>query len=166
MTLSDRQYYKENYGKAIINLRNPMPEEGGRLLIEATAQGRLQIIEAVTDIEAGDYGFVLKREVGKELSVATVINATGYHLKESNVHQARTLIQQVIRDGLVQIDPEGGLSILPQTGQVISPKYGILATLYAHGSLVNGVIYQNNSTIKIQQMAERAIGNVIKKPTI
>lgn len=166
MTLSDRQYYKENYGKAIINLRNPMPEEAGRLLIEATAQGRLQIIEAVTDIEAGNYGFVLKREVGKELSVATVINATGYHLKESNVHQARTLIQQVIRDGLVQIDPEGGLSILPQTGQVISPKYGILATLYAHGSLVNGVIYQNNSTIKIQQMAERAIRNVIKKPTI
>ncbi|MBW1569917.1 hypothetical protein H7F43_08050, partial [Streptococcus sp. SPC0] len=54
---------------------------------------------------------------------------------------------------------QGGITILTENAQVLSPKYGPMPGLYAHGALVNGVVYQNNSTIKIQQMAERAFSD-------
>ncbi|XZR26518.1 FAD/NAD(P)-binding protein, partial [Streptococcus canis] len=57
---------------------------------------------------------------------------------------------------LCQIDDQDGLTILPQSTQILSPKYGVMPNLYAHGVLVNGAIYQNNSTIKIQKMTKRA----------
>lgn len=158
MTLSDRQSYKESYEKAIINLRNPMPEASARLLMAAEKEGRLRVLEKVQAIKARDKGFELRQDGGFSFIVDTVVNASGYHLTEVNLHQATPLIQDVINQRICQIDPEGGLTVLSQTGQVLSPRYGLLTNLYAHGALVNGVIYQNNSTIKIQQMAERAFG--------
>lgn len=74
----------------------------------------------------------------------------------ANLSSATPLLQSLINQRLCQLDAQGGLTILPETAQVLSPKYGVMPNLYAHGALVNGVIYQNNSTIKIQRMAERA----------
>ncbi|MFU2206023.1 FAD/NAD(P)-binding protein [Streptococcus pluranimalium] len=157
MSLSDRERYQEVYEKAIINLRNPMPDESAKVILKAYEDGRLNIIDDVTDIVPQHSGFSLINQSKKTSKLDIVINATGYQLTPSNLKSATPLLQSIIDQRLAQIDQAGGLSILPETTQVISPKYGIMPTLYAHGALVNGVIYQNNSTIKIQKMAERSI---------
>nr|WP_207927429.1 FAD/NAD(P)-binding protein [Streptococcus catagoni] len=157
MTTSDRQAYQKKYGRAIVNLRNPMPDVSAKILLEAAKEDRLTTIEAVTDIITKDQGFLLKTKEGSDIAVHYVINATGYQLTPDNLHKAKPLIQSIIDQRLCQIDEQGGLTILPETAQVISPKHGLIPSLYAHGALINGVIYQNNSTITIQKMAERAV---------
>ncbi|MDQ0221965.1 FAD/NAD(P)-binding protein [Streptococcus moroccensis] len=157
MTHSDRQEYKEIYEKAIINLRNPMPEESADVLIGADKSGRLVVLNQVTDVVANDEEFDIIQKEGEVCKVSYVINATGYHLTKANQKKATLLLQQLLDQHLVQIDDEGGLSVLAETAQIISPRYGTMLNLFAHGELINGVIYQNNSTVKIQQMAERAV---------
>ncbi|MGT2745760.1 FAD/NAD(P)-binding protein [Streptococcus penaeicida] len=157
MTSEDRRAFQQIYGKSILNLRNPMPEESARVLIAAAKEGRLTIIDAIESIQAQNGQFVLKRQDEQDLNMDVVINATGYHLSDKSLKNATPLLQELIADGLCQLDSFGGLSILPETSQVISTRYGVLENLYAHGALINGTIYQNNSTIKIQKMAERAI---------
>lgn len=95
MSLSDKKEYKALYGKAIINLRNPMPDESAKVILKAAQKGTFSLINNVKTIAKNDEGF----------------------------------------------------------------SYGPMPGLYAHGALVNGVVYQNNSTIKIQQMAERAFSD-------
>lgn len=157
MPTADREAFQKTYGKAIINLRNPMPEESARVLLEAVKEKRLTVAQNISDIVSLEEDLVLKSEEKVETRVKTAINATGYHLVESNLQNASPLLQNLIESKLCQIDTFGGLSILPETSQILSPKYGVLPTLFAHGALINGTIFQNNSTIKIQKMAERAI---------
>ncbi|KHD44127.1 FAD/NAD(P)-binding protein [Streptococcus hongkongensis] len=162
MSPADRHSYQENYGKAIVNLRNPMPEASAQAILEAAAQGRLKIISGVEEIKIHGDQFL----VSDALVADKVINATGYQLTDKTVDQASPLLQDLVKEKLAQIDELGGLSVDPDTMQVISPKYGSIPTLFAHGALVNGIIYQNNSTIKIQKMAERAVNDSIKKPSL
>ncbi|OJF71469.1 hypothetical protein A9Q68_09120 [Streptococcus bovimastitidis] len=157
MTHNDRRAFQRIYGKAILNLRNPMPEESARVLIAAAKEGRLTIIDAVESIQSQNGQFVLKRQDEQVLNMDVVINATGYHLSDKSLKNATPLLQSLIADEICQLDPFGGLSILPETSQVLSARYGVLENLYAHGALINGPIYQNNSTIKIQKMAERGV---------
>ncbi|EGE53577.1 FAD/NAD(P)-binding protein [Streptococcus parauberis] len=153
MSPADRHSYQENYGKAIVNLRNPMPEESAQTILEAAAQGRLNIISGVEEINVKGDKFL----VGEAITVDQVINATGYQLTEKTIELATPFLQNIVKQELAQIDDLGGLSVRPETMQVMSPKYGAMPTLFAHGALINGVIYQNNSTIKIQKMAERGV---------
>lgn len=153
MSPADRHSYQENYGKAIVNLRNPMPEESAQTILEAAAQGRLNIISSVEEINVKGDKFL----VGEAITVDQVINATGYQLTEKTIELATPFLQNIVKQELAQIDDLGGLSVRPETMQVMSPKYGAMPTLFAHGALINGVIYQNNSTIKIQKMAERGV---------
>lgn len=155
MSLDDRKAYQDTYGKAIVNLRNPMPDDSAKVLLEAFKQNKLKTIADVSDITSTDQGFTIITKSGK-FFVNHIINATGYHLTPANLSSATPLLQSLINQRLCQLDAQGGLTILPETAQVLSPKYGVMPNLYAHGALVNGVIYQNNSTIKIQRMAERA----------
>lgn len=157
MTRSDRKKYQDTYEKEIINLRNPMPEVSARTILEAGRSGRLQLLDQVTNVVAIEDGFAITVEDGKSYHVRQVVNATGYHLTLENQDKATVLLKNLLNHRLIQIDAQGGLSILAETAQVISPRFGLLPTLFAHGELVNGVIYQNNSTIKIQKIAERAI---------
>lgn len=153
MSPADRHSYQENYGKAIVNLRNPMPEKSAQTILEAAAQGRLNIISGVEEINVKGDKFL----VGEAITVDQVINATGYQLTEKTIELATPFLQNIVKQELAQIDDLGGLSVRPETMQVMSPKYGAMPTLFAHGALINGVIYQNNSTIKIQKMAERGV---------
>ncbi|WP_221913191.1 FAD/NAD(P)-binding protein [Streptococcus halichoeri] len=163
MSLSDRKIYQKTYHKAIVNLRNPMPEPSAHVILTGASHNQLQMLESVTTIQQAGKGFSLRTRKGQTLYVDRIINATGYQLNEKNLKRASPLLQSLIDQQLVQIDSTQGLSVLAATAQVISPKYGLTPNLYAHGALINGVIYQNNSTIKIQKIAERAVQSAHSK---
>lgn len=159
MSLSDKKEYKALYGKAIINLRNPMPDESAKVILKAAQKGTFSLINNVKTITKNDEGFSIEKEKQNHISVDRVINATGYQLNTKNWTKANPLLKSLIHQEFCQIDDQGGITILTENAQVLSPKYGPMPGLYAHGALVNGVVYQNNSTIKIQQMAERAFSD-------
>lgn len=127
--------------------------------MKAAQKGTFSLINNVKTIAKNDEGFSIEKEKQNHISVDRVINATGYQLNTKNWTKANPLLKSLINQEFCQIDDQGGITILTENAQVLSPKYGPMPGLYAHGALVNGVVYQNNSTIKIQQMAERAFSD-------
>lgn len=155
MCEADRELYKNKYHKLIVNLRNPAPPISGEQLLDAVISGRLVILSDVSDITAIDNNeFAVAFENSERLNVEWVINATGMRLNTKSDLSEIPLIESLINQRVIQIDTAGGLSTNLETGNLISPRYGEMKTIHAHGMLLEGVVYQNNSTIKIQSFAE------------
>ena len=52
-------------------------------------------------------------------------------------------------------DEFGGVTIIPETMEAISPRYGTLKDFHVYGVLASGVQYRNNSTMMIQMTAHK-----------
>lgn len=158
---SDRKDFSKKYNQFINHLRNPMPPVSAEDLLAAAEEDKLIVIIGVKEVEATESGqqFVIhpEDEQKEDQMVDWMINATGGQLNEKSDLDQLPLLKQLIDQRIVQIDSADSLSLNRQTIQVISPRYGEWENLHAHGVLVNGVIYQNNSTIKIQQHAESLV---------
>ena len=119
------------------------------------------IFDEVSDIETIDNdSFALVLENPDHQKVDWVINTTGMVLKNKADLTEDSLLYHLVNNEYVQIDDFGGLSINIETGNIISPKFGEIDTLHAHGMLIEGVVYQNNSTIKIQEFSERLLRRI------
>lgn len=155
MTEDDKETYLHQYGKIIKNLRNPMPPESAGQLLDLVDSGRLMIIDQPDHIqwEFGAY------RLG-QYTVETLVNATGQKLTPNNLDQAHPFLQELLAQNLVSWDKLGGFRMDPQSGQSLNDQNQIQPDLYLHGQLINGCVYQNNSTIKIQQQAEKAIHSI------
>lgn len=161
MRQTDREQYAAKYHKLIVKLRNPVPPSSAEEIIEAVNQERVIIFDEVSDIEAIDNdGFALVLENPDHQKVDWVINTTGMVLKNKADLTKDSLLYHLVNHEYVQIDDFGGLSINIETGNIISPKFGEIDTLHAHGMLIEGVVYQNNSTIKIQEFSERLLQSI------
>src|SRR5699024_7095599 len=161
MRQSDREQYAAKYHKLIVKLRNPVPPSSAKEIIEAVNQERVIIFDEVSDIETIDNdSFALVLENPDHQKVDWVINTTGMVLKNKADLTEDSLLYHLVNNEYVQIDDFGGLSINIETGNIISPKFGEIDTLHAHGMLIEGVVYQNNSTIKIQEFSERLLRRI------
>lgn len=161
MRQSDREQYAAKYHKLIIKLRNPVPPVSAKEIIEAVHQERVVFFDEVSDIETIDHdGFALLLENPDHQKVDWVINTTGMVLRNKQHLDKESLLYQLVNNEYVHIDEYGGLTINIESGNVISPKFGEINTLHAHGMLIEGVVYQNNSTIKIQEFAERLLSRI------
>ena len=157
MPESDREEFNKHFKQVIELTRNPMPDDSARELLSFIEAGKLVILDDVDSIEVQAGKFNLLDE-GKELiqEVDWVMNATGLDMA---FKEAKGLTEQLLNDRYSQVDSAGGLSIV-RPASVISPRYGAWENLHAHGLIVQGPIYQNNATIKIQQHADMLIRHI------
>ena len=79
-----------------------------------------------------------------------------------NIEEVNPLLAEMLNKRYVALSKYGGLAVVPETMAVISPRYGTLDNLHAHGVLVSGVQYRNNSTMMIQKTAHRLIKYLYK----
>lgn len=157
---SDRKSFAKKYNAFLNHLRNPMPPISAEDLLSAAKDGKLIVMKGVKAVEARGDGkaFIIHPEEDLEVEkVDWIINATGGQLNAQSDLEDFPLIKQLIDQRIVQFDSADSLSLNRQTIQIISPRFGEWDNLHAHGMLVNGVIYQNNSTIKIQQHSESLV---------
>lgn len=161
MPMDDRDKFLDTYGKAIVLLRNPMPDDSAEMILQAHQAGDLELLDHVDDIHAkSQAGFDLIYQDQSKGHADWIINATGYDLKKANQDQASHLIRDLLNKRLVEISDLGGLNFHYEDGGVISPRFGLISGLKAHGTLIDGEIYQNNSTFQIQKHAERIINRI------
>ena len=66
-----------------------------------------------------------------------VINATGSKTHLSQLDEDDQLILNLENRQIVQRHPMGGIQIIPETNQVISPRYGTLKNVIAILSLIH-----------------------------
>lgn len=165
MPESDRQLFLDKYHEPFSLAKGKLPMKSATALIEAEDSGQLSILEDVEDIrfDKETNEFILENEANKEVErVDWVINATGVNLELSHDLSNYPLINSLLNKRYITSDSAGGLSINVSTQCVISPSWGEFPSLHAHGMLVNGAVYMNNSTYNIQSLAHQLVKKIVK----
>lgn len=158
MTRSDQSTFWKKYHRTLDLTRSKIPLASVTALLEGKESGVLDIMGGLTDVApaSDEGGFLLKSNNNNQsLKVDYLINGIGL---SNNPHEANDpLIQQLLADSLIASHPFGGIIINSQNGQIISPIYGSLPTAQAHGSIIEGSIYQANATYIIQERAHHFV---------
>lgn len=164
MTTSDRIEFRKKYHPFMCLNRSPLPQISAEILIKAYEDGRLSMPPGVTSVEEGKdqcYHLVCPT-LGPDFEAKeydVVINATGLDLSLKGL-QSNPLLAQLLDKRYVQVDPYGGINNIPETSQVISPRFGTLENLHVYGVLASGVQYRNNSTLILQITAQTLIPKI------
>lgn len=167
MTLSDRKKFKEKYHLFISLNRSPLQFKSAEILIKAFKEKKLRLEKNIKSVSVNDKGkFVLidkkgeKLETGKEYDFA--VNGTGFDRSLEKIEEVNPLLRQLLDKRYIMVDDNGGISVLPASMQVISPRFGTLDKFHAHGVLTSGVQYRNNSAMIIQLTARWMIKELYK----
>lgn len=162
MSDSDRVLFREKYHPFMCLNRSPLPLESADILIDAHDKGVLSMPMSIKEVVAQEDGkFMLKKSddsLDEEAGVFDyAINATGLDIFMETVGEKNELLEQILDKRYAMVDSYGGLCVIPENMAVISPRYGTLDNLHAHGVLVSGVQYRNNSLLIMQITAHRLI---------
>lgn len=153
-----RIQFRKKYHPLLTLNRSPLPLESAEMLIEAHEKGILEMPGEVEDIEEIENGFHLLDEEGEKLNDTPydfVLNATGLDIHFSNVKEGNPLLYSLLDKRYLMKDEFGGVTIIPETMEAISPRYGTLKDFHVYGVLASGVQYRNNSTMMIQMTAHK-----------
>ena len=167
-TSSDKIKFNDKYEDFIQAFGNPIPMPTGKILLEAINSNRLTLLHDVSDIvfnkEEKVFQVIGESKGSKSVLAKSdfVCNATGLDNSLKTLSRENTLIGKMLNYRYLQVDDSGGITVLPQELQVISPKLGVFNNLLAHGVLISGVQLKNNSTSVIQENAHDSIRGLYK----
>ena len=141
LSVKDQETFNRKYTKIIQLNSNPMPPRTARLLIKLIQNNELVIKKGLEDIVHKNNQFMLKyNDTTQNYELFDiVINATGSKTHLSQLDEDDQLILNLENRQIVQRHPMGGIQIIPETNQVISPRYGTLKNVIAIGQMTNGV---------------------------
>ncbi|MCG1176490.1 FAD/NAD(P)-binding protein [Staphylococcus sp. HMSC077D08] len=141
LSVKDQETFNRKYTKIIQLNSNPMPPRTARLLIKLIQNNELVIKKGLEDIVHKNEQFMLKyNDTTQNYELFDiVINATGSKTHLSQLDEDDQLILNLENRQIVQCHPMGGIQIIPETNQVISPRYGTLKNVIAIGQMTNGV---------------------------
>lgn len=163
----DKKTFEERQQPLIQIFGAPTPIETGEILKEMMGNGRLQVVEdAITVKKDKDTGlFHIVKETDKTHRIAAklhwMVNATGLDNSFESI-KSTSLLAQLRNDEIIQISPCGGVVVLEDTFKVVSPRYGVIDGLHAHGVLIAGVQLINNDTEAIKRSAAEVIRKIYK----
>ncbi|HDK9066180.1 TPA: pyridine nucleotide-disulfide oxidoreductase, partial [Staphylococcus aureus] len=89
-----------------------------------------------------------------------VINATGAKSHLNELDQDDQLIRNLENRQIVQAHPMGGIQIIPETNQVISPRFGTLTNMIAIGQMTNGVNKLRNGVKMIVEQVAHTVSQL------
>lgn len=161
---SERKAYLDKYQEPFNLAKGKLPMKSAEAIIEGEDRGQLTILKDVETVEydadTGEY--IMKNEDNEEILRADwVINATGVNLHLEGDLSGHPLIHSLLNKRYIMPDTSGGLSLNVSTQCVISPSWGEFPTFHAHGMLVSGAVYLNNSTYNIQSVSHQLVKDII-----
>ncbi|PTE68998.1 pyridine nucleotide-disulfide oxidoreductase [Staphylococcus devriesei] len=154
----DQKEFDQRFTKIIQLNSNPMPPRTAELIIELINNDSLIIKRGLEDISHYDGHFNLKfKDDDTEYHYDVVINATGAKTHLADLDEDDQLILNLENHRIVQPHPMGGIQIIPETNQVISPRYGTLNNMIAIGHVTNGVNKLRNG---VKMIVDQAVSTV------
>ncbi|TGV05551.1 pyridine nucleotide-disulfide oxidoreductase, partial [Mesorhizobium sp. M8A.F.Ca.ET.173.01.1.1] len=129
----DQKIFLENYQSILKENSNPMPPRTAKLIIDHIENGQIEIKKGLEDVTYDGQQFCFKYEDDFKAidKFDIVINATGSKSHLSELDQDDQLILNLENRQVVQAHPLGGIQIIPETNQIISPRYGTLQNMFA-----------------------------------
>ncbi|MCU5746840.1 FAD/NAD(P)-binding protein [Staphylococcus sp. SQ8-PEA] len=161
----DQEKFLREYHHILKANSNPMPPRTAQLMIKGIKNGLIEIKKNIKDVYYDEkeekFNIYFEEDNEKPHIYDVVINATGSktHLKDLD-HDDQLVINLQNRQ-IVQAHPLGGIQIIPETNQVISPRYGTLHRMYAFGQLTNGVNQSRNGVNMIVKQAKSVVEQML-----
>ncbi len=165
MDLENKAKFKKLYSRYLTLFFSPIPADTGKLLVKMKQSGYLNVLTEVGGIEVvlGKQGFRIFDKNKRNLTeVDYLINATGQDSSLRSLSKD-SLLGRLINKEIISAYTFGGVNVLPRTSEVLSPRYGHLNSLFAHGVLTKGAELVNNGTILIQAIAHEKVQNSLEK---
>ncbi|MCE5038360.1 FAD/NAD(P)-binding protein [Staphylococcus auricularis] len=155
----DQVQFLKRYHKILKANSNPMPPETAKLLIQHIQDGKLDVSGGLSHIayEDGHYVMSFEDDDKSEEYYDIIINATGSKTQLKDLDRDDQLVINLDNRQLIQAHPLGGIQIVPETNQVVSPRFGTLQHMYAIGQLTNGV---NQSRNGVNMLVKQAVSIV------
>lgn len=155
--VEDRRKFRAKYHPFMCLNRSPLPMESAEIMIKAWKEGILDIPRNVADVVETEEGIILldkdKKEIAKPYDYC--LNATGLDTTLERVEIKNPLIRQLLDKRYIMVDEYGSITVVPETMEAISPRYGTINNFHVYGVLASGVQYRNNSTMMIQMTAHK-----------
>lgn len=161
-TQEDKEKFNKIYQPLFTLFGAPTPKETGVILDKMYKQKRLKVVDDAIDVkydEQIEKFKIIKSNNRIGARVNWLANATGLDTTFKSL-RSNSLLTQLFNDELVQVGKNGGLCVLENTHQIISPRYGVIENLHAHGTLISGVQLINNDTSVIQESARKVIESI------
>ncbi|MCY1038766.1 FAD/NAD(P)-binding protein [Staphylococcus nepalensis] len=161
----DQKTFLRNYQSILKENSNPMPPRTARLIINHIQNGQIEIKKGLEDVKHDGQHFWFKYEDDFKAidKFDVVINATGSKSHLSELDNDDQLILNLENRQVVQAHPLGGIQIIPETNQIISPRYGTLKNMFALGQLTNGINQSRNGITMIVKQAVSVVENLLNR---
>ncbi|WP_326008371.1 FAD/NAD(P)-binding protein [Staphylococcus haemolyticus] len=154
----DQQDFDKRFSKIIQLNSNPMPPCTAELIIDLINNQSLIVKRGLEDITYKDNHYLLKfNNDDDDYLYDVIINTTGSKTHLSDLDEEDQLILNLQNRQIVQPHPMGGIQIIPETNQVISPRYGTLNNMIAIGQVTNGVNKLRNG---VKMIVDQAVNSV------
>lgn len=158
LSLQDQEVFMKKYMPILKANSNPMPPRTARLLIEEISAGHVVIKKDLADVQYKNETYVFKYHNQVEPDYFNVvINATGPKTQLKDLDDDDAFIIDIANRQIVQPHPMGGIQIVPETNQVISPRHGTLPHLIAIGQITNGINQARNGVNMIVRQSVQAV---------
>lgn len=161
LSIEDQREFMKRYMPILKANSNPMPPRTARLLIEEIEAGHLLIKKDLEKVVQENDTFVFKYKDSNETEqYNVVINATGPRTQLKDLDEDDGFLIDIANRQIVQAHPMGGIQIVPETNQVISPRYGTLPHLIAIGQITNGINQARNGVNMIVRQSVQAVNSL------
>ena len=122
----------------------------------------IKIEKGLESVKHSQHRFQLEFQDGSVENSDVVINATGSKTQLSDLDSDDQLVLNLENRQVVQAHPLGGIQIVAETNQIISPRYGTLKNMYALGQLTNGINQSRNGVMMIVRQAVSVINHLFE----
>ena len=161
----DQSLFLEKYNRILKDHSNPMPPETAQLIIDCIKDGKVLIRSGLEEVTYSDGVYTFKYEHDDTEVFDVVINATGAKTQLSTLDEDDRFVLLLEDRQLIQAHALGGIQIVPETNEVISPRFGTLRNMVAIGQLTNGINQARNGVRMILKQSQRAAEAVYDKST-
>jgi uncharacterized NAD(P)/FAD-binding protein YdhS len=161
---ADQIEFLNRYQRILKANSNPMPPRTAELIIHGIKNNLIKIKPNLKNVTYSKPNFNFQYDDEKDTieQYDVVINATGSKTHLADLDADDQLVINLENRQLIQAHPLGGIQIVAETNQVISPRYGTLNDVYALGQLTNGINQSRNGVMMIVKQAVGVVRQLFK----
>lgn len=162
-TEKDKTAFKELYEKKIEAFRSPMPGKSVSKLLEWLNSGAVLVQGGMKTVQTRENGFLVSFDSEEKIAVDYLVNAAGQHKMVQQSAYNSQLLNDLLNKRILQPEPYGGIQVCWPVLSVVSQRYGVLRHLKAHGQLIHGVEFGNNTVKMLRKSSRIAVQDTFRR---
>lgn len=140
----DKQRFLSDYHKKLLFFKSRVPNKTFKQLFKWMDEGKVRVIEGITDIQPQDNGgFTVAANIIENADL--MINATGFDTRIESAAKNFPLLKNLYHQEFILPHRNGRFILVdwPQA-QVMNQRFGLMENVFFFGILIGGTQFENN----------------------